>query len=159
MSCEQIREEFPEIASGVTEAKLEVQAHLKTCHQCAEVLEGMQKTMLLLDEWVAPEPSPFFDVRLQAHLREERQKKQQVGRFAWLRRPAMAIAAVALLAVGAGLLPMRGGGENLGKKPQIMAVQQQGTAVGDLQFLDKHSDLLQDFEALDAGDDDAQQAN
>lgn len=158
MSCELIREDFPEIASGVTEATSEVQAHLKTCRECAEVLEGMQKTMLLLDEWAAPEPSPFFDVRLQAHLREERQKKQQVSRFAWLRRPAMAVAAVALLAVGAGLLPMRGG-ENLGRKPQIIAGQQQGTAVGDLQFLDKHSDLLQDFEALDAGDDDAQQAN
>ena len=30
--------------------------------------------MALLDEWQAPEPSPYFDVRLQARLREEMAK-------------------------------------------------------------------------------------
>ena len=35
--------------------------------------------MALLDEWQAPEPSPYFDVRLNARLREERQSSLRDG--------------------------------------------------------------------------------
>jgi len=45
--------------------------------------------MALLDEWQAPEPSPVFDTRLQARLREE-QSRQPASWWAWIRRPALA---------------------------------------------------------------------
>ena len=42
--------------------------------------------MALLDEWQAPEPSPYFDVRLQARLREEKAAKPS-GWLQWVRTP------------------------------------------------------------------------
>ena len=59
--------------------------------------------MSLLDEWQAPEPSPYFSARLRARLRDER-AHQSLGWLAWMRRPAVMTAAAALLAVGVGLL-------------------------------------------------------
>ena len=40
--------------------------------RCAGKLEEFRQTMTLLDEWQTPEPSPYFDMRLQARLREKR---------------------------------------------------------------------------------------
>ena len=50
------------------------QASGKLRRVCAEKLKAMRATMALLDEWQVPEPSPYFDVRLQARLREEMAK-------------------------------------------------------------------------------------
>jgi len=40
--------------------------------------------MNLLDEWKVPEPSPYWEVRMQARLREEQQKAAS-GWLQWLR--------------------------------------------------------------------------
>ncbi len=61
--------------------------------------------MGLLDEWQAPEPSPYFATRLQARMREEMLSPRRDW-FAWLRRPALAAVAAVLIAVGVGLLEM-----------------------------------------------------
>lgn len=47
------------------------QQHIQTCAVCREELAALRKTMFTLDEWMAPEPSPYFDARLSARLREE----------------------------------------------------------------------------------------
>jgi len=95
-----MRELMPDVASGMTVASAELNSHLKDCTPCAGTLAAMQQTMALLDEWKAPEPTPYFDTRLQALLREEKAKKQSTGLFAWFRRPAFGIGAVAVLAFG-----------------------------------------------------------
>ena len=70
-NCNDTRELMPDLAAGLTAVTPEVKAHLESCAECAGKLEAFRQTMSLLDEWQAPEPSPYFDVRLNARLREE----------------------------------------------------------------------------------------
>jgi hypothetical protein len=106
--------------------------------------------MALLDEWQAPEPSPYFDVKLQARLREE-QQKPAAGWFGWFRKPAaVGLAATVLLALGVG--SFLGRQDDTKSADHAAPAVVRGTAVGDLQYLEKHSDLLQEFEALDVLD-------
>src|SRR5438477_11005115 len=98
MKCNEIRELLPDLAAGLVAAEPEVNLHLRSCTGCAGELDKLCKTMALLDEWQAPEPSPYFDVRLRARLREEAEKRS-LNWFAWMRRPAMAVSlAVAMVA-------------------------------------------------------------
>jgi hypothetical protein len=116
-------------------------------------MEEFRQTMALLDEWRAPEPSPYFDVRLQARLREEI-AKPQAGWLAWFQRPVMAAALSLLMAVGVGLFLTSGGG-NYKPNDNVIAVNdasaqaEPGTAVSDLQALEKNHDLYSDFDLLD----------
>jgi len=145
MKCNEIHELMPDLAAGSTGASPEVAEHLRACAECAGTLEEFRKTMLLLDEWNAPEPSPYFDTRLQARLREEKAKRP-AGWLAWLRRPALAASLAMLVVVGATVF------EDGGRKPpsdQSTQVIEPGTAVGDLQALDKNHDLYSDFDVLD----------
>jgi negative regulator of sigma E activity len=150
MSCNELRDQLVEVACG-TEASAEVSKHVESCAACATTLNELRKTMALLDEWEAPEPTPYFDVRLQARLREEKQRAQ-ASWLDWFRKPALGIAAALLIAAGVGLMQYRGSdaSNNGGKGPVVKYVA--GTAAGDLQFLDRNSDVLQDFDALDALD-------
>ncbi len=73
MKCNEIREVMPDLAAGLTAVTPEVKAHLESCTECAGKLEAFRQTMSLLDEWQAPEPSPYFDVRVaRAFARRER---------------------------------------------------------------------------------------
>ena len=106
--------------------------------------------MAMMDEWTAPEPTPYFDTRLQARLREERAVKS-ASWLEWLRRPVAVMVATVLVVAG-GVLIQRGGSVydlGNGKAPTVAA---KGTAVGDLQFLDENAKVLDDFDALDALD-------
>jgi hypothetical protein len=103
--------------------------------------------MALLDEWQAPEPSQYFDVRLQARLREEIAKPQAPW-FQWFRRPVLAAALTVLLGIVAGLLFTRNSGiTNHGQEASITAPP--GTAVSDLQTLENNHEMYSDFELLD----------
>ena len=48
-----------------------VEAHLAVCPACRERVRGFPQVMGLLDEWQNVEPSPFFQTRLTARLKEE----------------------------------------------------------------------------------------
>jgi len=150
MSCNELRDQLVEVACG-TEASAEVSKHVESCAACAITLNELRKTMALLDEWEAPEPTPYFDVRLQARMREEKQKAQ-TSWLDWFRKPVLGIAAALLIAAGVGLMQFRGGTDpNINaNKGAVKFVA--GTPTGDLQFLDKNSDVLEDFDALDALD-------
>lgn len=152
MKCEEIHENIPDLASGSVAMTPEIGGHLAGCHACAGKLEEFRQTMALLDEWQAPEPSPYFDVRLQARMREE-MARPQAGWLSWLRRPALAAALTVLMAVGIGLFVKNGNIYNSSHntvaevEPQTSAGP--GTAVSDLQSLDKNHDLYSDFDLLD----------
>jgi hypothetical protein len=154
MKCEEIREMMPDLASGLMEMTPEIGGHLGTCGACAGKMEEFRQTMALLDEWQAPEPSPYFDVRLQAGLREE-MAKPQAGWLAWFRRPVLAAALTVLLAIGVGLFFSKGDGiyrpgddEIAINEAPVQSVEP-GTAVSDLQALEKNHDLYSDFDLLD----------
>ena len=137
MKCNEIRELLPDLAAGLATAEPEVNLHLRSCTECAGTLEELRRTMALLDEWQAPEPSPYFDVRLQARLREEAAKQPSGGWLYWLRRPALAISMAMVLVAGVSVFWI----EQYRQPSQPVVV---GSAVSDLQVLDKNHDMLSD---------------
>ena len=151
MKCEEIREMMPDMASGLTGITPEIGGHLADCGACAAKMAEFRQTMALLDEWRAPEPSPYFDVRLQARLPEE-MAKPQTGWLTWLRRPVLAAALTVLMAIGVGLFFSNGGIYHTSdNEVAVMDSQaaEPGTAVSDLQALEKNHDLYSDFDLLD----------
>ncbi len=147
MKCEEIREQMFDLMTAETLAP-EVRKHLDGCAACAAELESMKQTMLLLDEWEAPEPSPFFDTRLKALVREEKAKATDKRSWVldWFRKPVLAAAAAVALVVGAGVYA---GLENAVHQKNDAMVAQGDPAIRDLQTLDKDQDVINNFAALD----------
>ena len=99
-------------------------------------------------EWQVPEPSPYFDVRLRARLREEA-ARQPAGWWQWIRKPALAVSLAVLMVMSITLFRTDAGRNASPDGPRAMMVAAPGTAVGDLQALDKNEELYSDFEILD----------
>ena len=80
MKCENIRADFVEaLLNGPVAASPSVQEHLQECDACAEEFASLQHTMALLDEWQAPEPSPYFSSRLRARYAKRARLPAGVG--------------------------------------------------------------------------------
>lgn len=150
MNCSEIRERMPDVAAGFSQPTADEEKHLESCAACAEQLKAMRATMALLDEWQTPEPSPYFDVRLQARLREE-MARPQAGWVHWFRRPVLAAALTVLMGVGVGLLFTRNSViTEQGPDNSISDnFAEPGTAVSDLRALENDHELYSDFEVLD----------
>jgi anti-sigma factor RsiW len=153
MKCNETRELMPDLAAGLAAVTPEVKAHLDACAECSGKLEAFRQTMSLLDEWQAPEPSPYFDVRLRAHLREQ-SAKPSPGWLGWLGRPVLAASLALVMVVGVSLVRMNSGerGKHATTSQAAMgspAPAEPGTAVGDLQALEKNQNLYSDFDVLD----------
>jgi hypothetical protein len=152
MNCNQIQERMPDVAAGFSQLTADENKHLEGCATCAEKLKGMRATMSLLDEWQTPEPTPYFDVRLQARLREEMAKPQRAGwlSLSWFRRPVLAAALTVLMGVGVGLFVTRDNEMRRGGDEEARIVDPgPGSAVSDLQALDKNHEMYSDFDLLD----------
>ena len=108
----------------------------------------MRKTMALLDEWQAPEVSPFFDTRLQARLREEKAEGAAPGFLAWIHKPVLALVTTVVLVAGVTWFLGDFRSQQVAETT-VYVPAQPGTPVGDLQALDKNHDLLSDFDVLD----------
>jgi hypothetical protein len=144
MKCKEIYELLPDLATGVGPVTPETDYHLRSCETCATKLQEFRQTMALLDEWKAPAPSRYFDTRLQAGLREE--TKQSEGWMQWLRRPVLALSLTIMMVVGVSLFRDR---MPQNSSDNAAVSTEPGTAVGDLQALDKNHDLYSDFDVLD----------
>ena len=93
-------------------------AHMRICPPCTEQYQSFMATFAVLDTWKAPEPSPYFDSKMQVRLREE-QAAPPMGWFESLAtrlrlntgrslRPALAGAlALALIAGGGSFIGLR----------------------------------------------------
>src|ERR1019366_3829471 len=136
MNCDQIRERMSEVAAGFSEPTVDEGKHLESCGACAEQLKAMRSTMALLD------------VRLQARLREE-MAKPQAGWLHWFRRPVLAAALTVIMGVGVGLVVTRGSGIYNHGVEATVEPPAPGTAVSDLQTLEKNHEMYSDFELLD----------
>jgi len=148
MDCERFREQMLDALQGTAAAELE--EHVGACGACAQEFAALKQTSALLEEWPAPEVSPYFASRLRARLRE--QAAAPAGVWAWLRKPALAAAFVLLVVLGIGLLDL---GTPRTEAPQVpVAVRTQpqadtGSAVADLQTLDQNQELYANFDLLD----------
>jgi len=155
MNCTQVRELLPDLAAGmnIDKGTEDVQTHISSCSACAAKLQGFRQTMALLDQWQAPDPGPYFDTRLGARIREEI-ARPATGWLPWLRRPALAASLAVVVVAGALVVSNRailfpGDAEKLAISIPVPGVPAEpGTAVGDLQALEKH-DLYADFDVLD----------
>jgi len=157
MDCKHFQEMLPDLAAGMEGTTPELAKHLASCAACSNQLEEFKKTMALLDEWQAPEPSPYFDTRLQARLREEMARPRLAwyerllpslrNHPVWLTSAAVVIFVVAVAAGNKSYIVQTD--EIATAPPALTAPVQPGTAVGDLQSLEKNDDLYADFDVLD----------
>jgi len=124
-------------------------AHVDSCAECRDELTSLQATFALLDEWQAPEPSPYFDQKLAVRLREE-QDKAPAGWFERLRsrvlfntgrqfRPAFAATLALVLLVGGGTIANLSG---------HLRNHETSATVTDLQVFDKNDQALQTMDLL-----------
>ena len=121
--------------------------------------QAMHEMMRLMDDWKAPDPSPWFDARMAARFREEMQRPPE-SLFArlhdyWLFSREAAMRPVMVSAMG--LLLVAGGGTWW----QASHMQQASThpanvsaTVQDLQILDNNAQAIQQMSQLldDDGD-------
>ena len=151
MKCDEVRGMMLDMAAGVGEASPAMNEHLQGCTDCAGKLAQKRQTMTLLDEWEEPEPSLYFDTRLAARRRGERAQPARSPWLSWLRAPVLAgaLALVLMMAGGVKWFTGNGSSDNVAKGPAGPLMVQPGTAVGDLQVLDKNEDLYANFDLLD----------
>ncbi len=114
--------------------------------------QAMLEVTALLDEWNAPEPSPWFDAKMMAKFREESQRAPE-GIFARLRdrwlfgnasvmKPVM-VGSLALLLVGVGGGYMEMTHLQPAKQPAAVSA-----TVEDLQILDNNDQAIQSMGQL-----------
>jgi hypothetical protein len=156
-NCAGMDAELAGVLLDPNRASAKVQTHVAECERCHGELEALKATMQMLDDWKAPEPSPYFMTRLNATMREERQAAPAgwlAGAIARLRatiaygpglhaRPLAAVALTVMLLVG--------GGTYLGVTDWMQPAQQTGqnaAVVHDLQTLDSNAQVLDQMEAL-----------
>jgi len=146
MKCHEVYERMPDLAICTDVISPEVEEHLRSCAACAGKLEQVRQTITLLDEWRVPEPSPYFGVRVRARLREE--ASQSGGWWQWIRKPALAVSLAMLLVMSITLFRTDAGRYDK-QMADTVFVAEPGTAVGDLQALERNNDLYSDFDLLD----------
>ena len=112
-------------------------------------LQSMEATFRLLDEWTAPEPSPWFDQKMAALLRAE-QEAAPAGFFERLRSRMLFNTGSSfrpMLAGSLALVMLIGGGSYAGFVLHGTPVQASAT-VQDLQILDNNEQALQQVDQL-----------
>src|SRR5437763_16762321 len=147
MNCNDVRENLIELlAEGPADAA--ITAHVKECGACSRELDELRKTLALLDEWEAPGPSPYFLTRLQAHVKDvkEERKSASEGWFGWLRRPVWAVSLATVLVAGGVFYQLNTPGKHVA---QPIGPPPTGTAVGDLEALEKNHDLYVNSDLID----------
>ena len=157
MNCNQAKEKF----FDAMEPGSELAAHVSNCAACAAELAALKSTMALLDEWKAPEASPYFHTRLSARLNEVRREEVLApqGWLAKLRQPTFLRPALVAAMGLAFLVGMNYYQPAVNQNGGKMVVAAKGTAVGDLQALDNHQDLDSDDLLDDIGSNHPQQGS
>jgi hypothetical protein len=153
MICKNVKDELFEAALSGAAPGENAKAHISGCAACESEYQSMRLTMNLLDTWETPEPSPYFDVRLRARLREVKEQEQH-GRVAqWLEKIGIRQLTWKPVAAGVFALIMAvGGGLYVGNPAGIGSIH--GTKmeaecpVVDLQTLDKNQQILNELQDL-----------
>lgn len=159
MTCEKVKTSLPDLLLAPKSVPADVRAHVESCAECGKELKELEATMALMDDWKAPEVSPYFETRMAVLLREQ----QQAAPAGWLERmrerflfgnhmnlrPLAAAALALIVAVGGGTYAGFGGFSS----PKPAAVQA-SPVIKDLQSLDENAQVFQQLNSMDqdAGD-------
>jgi hypothetical protein len=149
-NCKDCRERFPDVLLDPAAVPASVEAHVAGCSDCRKELASLIATFAALDAWTAPEPSPYFDTRLRARVREA-QAAAPEGFFERMRsfllfstgrqlRPAVAGALALVLVVS--------GGSYVGLHVDSFRGGQPSATVNDLNLLDNNAQALQQMDQL-----------
>ena len=158
-NCKEIREAVLEAAISEQPVRSELREHMEGCPGCRQEWESMRDTMALLNIWEAPEPSSFFDTKLNARLRAEAEAaplswKERIRAtvfglrerpFGW--RPLTAAALAVAMAIGISVYQI-----NSPKATTTASAENGACAVVDLQDLDKNQQLLNELSIFDDSD-------
>lgn len=156
LDCNACRKHLPDLLfePGYAVAHPEVDAHLYACTPCRTELEELQATFDLLDNWNAPEPTPFFDARVKARVREaaaqpegfwERTKAWWMYSTGRSVRPLLAGALALVVVVGGGttFVSLHDHNSTQNKQPAAMSA-----TVNDLRIIDNNDQALQQMDQL-----------
>jgi anti-sigma factor RsiW len=163
MHCQQIKTYLPDLlfedaAFIATPLGARVQQHLATCPACQAELDGLRSTMNLLDQWSAPEPTPYFDTRMAVRLREQIAAppdslwQRILARWQWSSNHSLHAMALRPMVAGAlSLAIVIGGATYAGvtffEQPQ--PAPQTSATVRDLESMDRNAQTLQQLDTLD----------
>jgi hypothetical protein len=152
MNCRSCQSALPDLLLDPTSrSNAAARSHLAECSSCAQKLKSLEATLALLDIWLAPEPSAYFDQKLSVRLREE-QSLAPAGWFERLKSHFLFNTGRQLrsvLAGGLSLVLLMGAGTYAdlsisSSRPSIEA----SAVVQDLQILDKNDQALQTMDKL-----------
>lgn len=151
MNCTTCKAAMSDLLLDPASAKAVVREHVSGCADCAQELAELQKTFALLDEWKAPEISPYFDQKLAVGLREEeaaqpaswieRMRARLLFNTGRQFRPAMIGAMAVVLLAG-------GGGVGITTHSRMQRAAAESATVNDLQILDKNEQAMEQVDQL-----------
>ena len=158
MDCTTCQAALPDLLLDPHSAAAQAAApHLDACAVCRRELAEFQPPFALLDGFSTPEPSPWFDARLSARVREAQaappesmwERLRSTLQFSTGRhlRPALAGALALALLVGGGTAAELAGAFR-------HTPEQASATVQDLQILDRNDQALQTMDQLDQVSDD-----
>jgi len=152
IDCKTCRERLADLLldDSYAAARPEFAEHMADCSGCTAELAELRATFALMDDWTAPEPTPYFDTRMQARLREE---IAAAPAGVWERMRSFL-----LFSTGRGMRPMMagalavvmiagGGGVLLGVYPRT-GPETASPTVNDLRILDRNAQALQQMDQL-----------
>jgi hypothetical protein len=153
MICQKVKANLADLLLDPESVPAEVRGHVKDCAACSRELASLEATMNLLEDWQAPEPSPYFDSRLAVRLREE-QRAEPAGLLERMRARLLFGSNVHLrpIAVGAlALLIIIGGGTyaDLMSSHSGTTPAKTSATVEDLKSLDDNAQVFQQLNSLD----------
>lgn len=158
MDCKTCRSVLPDLLLDPEQkTNSAVTVHLAECAECRVEFEELRGTFALLDEWTAPEPSPYFDARVRAHLREAEaaapeglwERMMATLRFSTGRGLRSAVAGAFVLAV------VLSGGTVATLLTHHGATPTASPTVNDLRIYDNNAQALQQMDILDEPGSDA----
>jgi len=153
MNCKTCHTHLPDLLleDGYEAAHPEIAAHLRACESCAKELAELRSTMEVMDAWTAPEPTPYFDSRLRARVREAAEARPEglfERMYAFLtfstgRQWRTALTGALMLVL------LLGGGSFAGFEYAASRAHAQPSAtVNDLKILDNNAQALQQMDQL-----------
>src|SRR5277367_3405376 len=86
MKCDAMESKLADLLLDPGSAPAAVVAHVDQCDHCRKELAELRATMALMDEWVAPEPNPYFASKLGVRFREEREAEPAAWPARWIAR-------------------------------------------------------------------------